>query len=104
MEVVVVESEIPVSAPVPAALGQIDDARVATQAADDGNWLTHGRTFEEQRFSPLTQINRETVSGPGLAGSATWAPTAPEATPIVVDGVMFFTGAGASVRPGGRWR
>jgi glucose dehydrogenase len=62
---VVSEAMVPVPAPV--ALGQVDDARVANAADDDGNWLTHGRTFDEQRFSPLTQINRETISGLGLA-------------------------------------
>jgi quinohemoprotein ethanol dehydrogenase len=97
-EVAVVETEVPVSVPVPAALGQVDDARVANQAADDGNWLMHGRTFEEQRFSPLTQVNRETVSGLGLAWFRDMGTNRTlEATPIVVDGVMFFTGAWSRV-------
>jgi PQQ-dependent dehydrogenase (methanol/ethanol family) len=97
-EVVVVENEVPTSVFAPATLGQVDDARVASQAADDGNWLTHGRTFEEQRFSPLTQINRETVPDLGLAWFRDMATNRTlEATPIVVDGVMFFTGAWSRV-------
>ena len=93
-----VASDVMVSAPAPVALGQVDDARVARAPADDGNWLTHGRTFDEQRFSPLTQINRETVSGLGLAWFRDMGTNRTlEATPIVVDGVMFFSGAWSRV-------
>jgi quinohemoprotein ethanol dehydrogenase len=99
-EVVVVENGVPASAsaPAPATLGQVDDSRVANAPADDGNWLTHGRTFDEQRFSPLTQINRDTVSGLGLAWFRDMGTNRTlEATPIVVDGVMFFSGAWSRV-------
>ena len=37
--------------------------------SEPGNWLAYGRDYEEQRFSPLTQINRETVDRLGLAFS-----------------------------------
>ena len=93
-----VVSDVMVSAPAPAALGQVDDARVTGAAADDGNWLTHGRTFDEQRFSPLTQINRETISGLGLAWFRDMGTNrTQEATPIVVDGVMFFSSSWSRV-------
>jgi len=96
-EVAVVDSEVLVAAPA-AGLGQVDDSRVANAPADDGNWLTHGRTFDEQRFSPLTQINRDTVSGLGLAWFRDMGTNRTlEATPIVVDGVMFFSGAWSRV-------
>ena len=47
----------------------VDGKRIA--AADDtpGEWLTHGRTYGEQRFSPLTQISTTTVKDLGLAWS-----------------------------------
>ena len=45
-----VVSDVMVPVPAQVALGQVDDARVANAAADDGNWLTHGRTFDEQRL------------------------------------------------------
>ena len=35
----------------------IDDARLVAANADSANWLTYGRTYDEQRFSPLRQIN-----------------------------------------------
>ena len=36
-------------------------------ASDPGNWLTHGGTYNEQRFSKLDQINSENVGKLGLA-------------------------------------
>ncbi len=62
--------------------------------ADDEpqNWLSHGRTYSEQRFSPLDQINDDNVSKLGLA----WYYDIPirrgmEATSIVIDGRMYTT-------------
>ena len=47
--------------------GNIDDARINNAASEPGNWLAHGLDYREQRFSPLTQINRDTVAKLGLA-------------------------------------
>ena len=75
--------------------GNITVARIiAEEKADKGNWLAHGRTFNEQRFSPLKQINVQNVKQLGLA----WHyklddDRGIEASPIVVDGVMYTTGA-----------
>ena len=41
-------------------LGWVDEARVLAAAeAEPGSWLAHGQTYEELRFSTLTQINRD---------------------------------------------
>ena len=73
-------------------IGQIDDARINNAASEPGNWLAYGRDYEEQRFSPLKQINRETVDRLGLAFELDLGGNdALEATPIVVDNTMFFT-------------
>ena len=64
----------------------------AIMAADEtpGDWIAHGRTYDEQRHSPLTQISTENVSELGLARYADLGTTRGlESTPIVVDGVMF---------------
>ncbi len=55
-----------------------------------GDWLTHGRDWGEQRFSPLDQINADNVSELGLA----WfddleTMRGVQATPLVVDGVLY---------------
>ncbi len=73
-------------------IGLIDDERIKNAESEPGNWLAFGRTYEEQRFSPLTQINRDTVADLGLAWFKDMGTNrALEATPIVVDGIMFFT-------------
>ena len=48
-------------------MGLIDDERIKNAESEPGNWLAYGRTYEEQRFSPLTQINKDSVSKLGLA-------------------------------------
>jgi quinohemoprotein ethanol dehydrogenase len=57
-------------------------------------WPNYGRDPQEQRFSPVDQINRETVGKLGLA----WAQEVDsdrgqEATPIMVDGVIYVSTA-----------
>ena len=81
------------SAPAAAAsIGLIDDDRINKAEDEPGNWLAYGRTYEEQRYSPLTQINKTNVSDLGLAWYKDMGTNrAQEATPIVVDGIMFFT-------------
>ncbi|MFK8021019.1 MAG: PQQ-dependent dehydrogenase, methanol/ethanol family [Pseudomonadales bacterium] len=62
------------------------------EASVDGNWLTHGRDDAEQRFSPLTQIDSRSVERIGLAWQQDMSSTRGlEATPIVIDGVMYTT-------------
>jgi len=58
--------------------------------ANAGNWLSYGRTWDEQRYSPLTQINDRTVQRLGLAwydDLGTYHGI--EATPLAVDGVLY---------------
>jgi quinohemoprotein ethanol dehydrogenase len=72
----------------------VDEARILRADHEPGNWLTHGRTYDEQRFSPLDQINSGNVSQLGLAWSYELrVPRGAEATPLVVDGVMYVTSA-----------
>ena len=76
----------------------VDRARIINADKEPGNWMTHGRTYDEQRFSPLKQINDGNVTQLGLA----WyfdmdTDRGQESTPIVVDGVMYFTSAWSKV-------
>ena len=82
--------------PLPPA--SVDAARVIHADNEPGNWMTHGRTYSEQRFSPLNQINDQDVSRLGLAWSLDLdTHRGQEATPIVVDGVMYFSTAWSKV-------
>jgi len=77
----------------------IDDARIANADSEPGNWLAHGRTWSEQRFSPLNQINTTTVEGLSLSWHVDLDTTrGQQATPIVVDGVLYSTSAWSKVQ------
>ena len=55
-------------------------------------WLLHGRTYAEERHSPLDQINTTNIDQIGLSWSfETGTNRGHETTPIVKDGVMFIT-------------
>lgn len=70
----------------------VDQDRLLNADADIGNWLTYGRTYQEQRFSPLDQINDKNIDQLGLA----WSLELPtnqnvESTPLAIDGVLYLT-------------
>lgn len=71
----------------------LDHARLVAAGSEQGNWLAHGRTYDEKRFSPLTQVNDGNVQQLGLAWHFnTNHSRGLEATPIVINGVMYSTG------------
>src|SRR6202790_3987361 len=71
---------------------EVDDAALRAADSDSANWITYGRTYSEQRFSPLKQIDEQSVSKLGLAWSYDLETLrGVEATPLVKDGVMYTT-------------
>ena len=73
---------------------EVDDAALRAADGDSANWITYGRTYSEQRFSPLTEIDEQSVGKLGLAWSYDLETLrAVEATPLVKDGVMYMTSA-----------
>ncbi len=74
--------------------GGIDDAALANTTASSEDWLTHGKTYQEQRYVAHDQVNKDNVKDLGLA----WAlevgsKRGIEGTPLVVDGIMYATGS-----------
>jgi len=60
------------------------------ETVDPADWASTGRTWDEQHFSPLDQINVDNVGQLGLAWYVDLATDrGQEATPIVVDGVLY---------------
>jgi len=58
------------------------------------HWLLDGRTYADQRFSSLVQIDEPNVAQLGLLRSHDTQPRRGlEATPIVVDGVSYASGS-----------
>ncbi len=80
------------------AVNNLDGARIVDADSEPQNWLAHGRTYGEQRYSPLDKINAGNVKDLGLAWTYdTDTIRGLEASPIVVDGVMFATGSWSKV-------
>ena len=73
---------------------RVDDQRIVSSAEQEPqNWLSHGHTYKEQRFSLLTKISPKNISELGLAWSKPIGDFSMrmQGTPIVVDGVMYVT-------------
>ncbi len=67
-----------------------DDRALVNAGSDRDNWRLHGRTYDNQRFSPLTQINKDTVGQLTLIRTLhTGVNNSFEDTPIEVDGVLY---------------
>lgn len=72
------------------AKGSVDNHVLSDESGGD-DWPAYGRTFSEQRYSPLKQINDGNVTRLGLA----WSIESPEpinasAAPIEADGVIYY--------------
>jgi quinohemoprotein ethanol dehydrogenase len=72
--------------------GEVTQQRILAAANDPGNWLVHGGTFNERRFSPARLVNRSNVQHLGLG----WyrdipSPDGLNAAPIAVDGVVYIS-------------
>ena len=77
----------------------VDGSRIENADAEPQNWLSHGRSYSEQRFSPLEQLNEATIDRLGLA----WyldldTKRGQQASPLIVDGVMYSTSAWSKVQ------
>ena len=78
--------------------GNIDQQRALAAEQDTANWLLHGGTYSEQRFSSLHQITDKNVNDLGLAWYAdVLSIDGLLATPIVVDGVIYLSSTFANV-------
>ena len=71
-------------APVKPTLSPLDDRSTGA------DWAGYGRTFGEQHFSPLTQINAANVGKLGLAWSFDLGPGNSLTTPLAIDGTLYF--------------
>src|ERR1700722_11878459 len=68
----------------------VTDQQLLNANSDQDNWLLYGRTYDNQRFSPLTQINSGNVKRlTPVAIIQTGIANSFEVTPIVVNGVMY---------------
>jgi quinohemoprotein ethanol dehydrogenase len=72
----------------------VTDSTLRAADADSANWLSYGRTYNEQRHSPLRQIDERTVNRLGLAWFVDLQTLRGlEATSLVNNGVLYTTSA-----------
>ena len=86
------------STPATQAVADVNTKRILQAEQEPQNWLTHGRTYNEQRYSPLSQITEDNIANLGLAWFHDFdTKRGMEATPIVVDGVIYVSGSWSRV-------
>jgi alcohol dehydrogenase (cytochrome c)/quinohemoprotein ethanol dehydrogenase len=94
------QSPAPEAVPKPVrAAAAVDAERIANADREPGNWMSYNRTYDEQRYSPLSGINTGNVKRLGLAWyvDLDTAARAQESTPLVIDGAMYITTAWSKV-------
>lgn len=75
----------------------VTDAMLAAGVGDE--WLSYGGGYDEQRFSPLTQISDQNVGELGLAWFADLdTARGQEATPLMHDGTLYVSTAWSMVK------
>ena len=82
----------------PAMPAAVNAERIVNADAEPGNWMSHGRTYDEQRFSPLDAINDGNAERLGLS----WYFDVPtrrgmQGTPLMIDGVLYASGSWSRV-------
>jgi len=81
------------------ASADVDARRMAEADHDPGNWMSYGRTYSEQRFSPLERITADNVKQLGLAWYADLDTNrGQEGTPLAIDGVLYVSTAWSKVK------
>lgn len=75
-----------------AVTGAVDSAAIVANAKTTKDWPSYGLDYAETRFSKLDQINTDNVKQLGLQWSySLGSERGVEATPVVVDGIMYVT-------------
>ena len=79
----------------PTLAGEVTPDRLVNANREPQNWLMNHRTYDGQRFSPLTRINRENVKNLKLAFAVPLGGQigngAVEATPLAENGFLYIT-------------
>jgi quinohemoprotein ethanol dehydrogenase len=81
-----------------AAVGKVDGRFIRANAATGRDWPSYGLDYAETRHSRLAKITADNVKDLGLVWSYDLESTrGVEATPVVVDGVMYVTASWSTV-------
>jgi len=84
------------------ASAQMSEFRPVTESVlanpDPGDWLMINRTFDQHRYSPLNQINKNNVGQLRMAWTRGLPAGSQESTPIVYRGVMYLYVPGGTIQ------
>lgn len=93
-----VTTPAPVEQQAATGFAQVNQERLVAADAEPGQWMSRGRDYNEQHYSPLDQINTENVSELGLAWYSDFDTNrGQEATPLIIDGVIYISTAWSKV-------
>ncbi len=68
----------------------VTQERLLNAASEPGQWLTYGGSYQEQRYSQLTQITADNIDQLGMAWYADLGTNrGQESTPLFIDGVIY---------------
>ena len=90
----------------PAPAADVPAQRMLNAGSEPQNWLLHHGNYAGQRYSPLNQINRDTVKNlkvawtvalAGVEGGGIWSHGGLEGTPLAEDGFLYVTDGWGSV-------
>ncbi len=85
----------PVAAP---AAANVTNERLLNAESEPGQWMMTGGTYEETHFSPLSEINRDTIGRLSLAWYADYDTNlSQQGTPLYIDGTVYVSTAWSSV-------
>ena len=82
----------------PAPPARVDDTRLLHASKEPQNWMIYGGSWSEQHYSPLSSIDATNISRLKPAWSFDFDTyRGQEATPVVIDGVMYVSSAWSKV-------
>ena len=98
-EATVAAPEAATAAPEVGSPANVSAERLTNAASEPGQWMTHGGTYAEQRYSQLEQITADNVNQLGLAFAVDLdSNRGQEATPLMVDGTLYISTAWSKVK------
>jgi quinohemoprotein ethanol dehydrogenase len=81
-----------------ATAANVTTQRLLNAAEEPSQWMMVGGTYEERHYSPLAEINRDTVNQLGLSWFADYDTNlSQQGTPLYIDGVLYVSTAWSKV-------
>jgi PQQ-dependent dehydrogenase (methanol/ethanol family) len=94
----VVPAATSAATPATVAAANVTTERLLNAADEPSQWMMVGGTYEERHYSPLAEINRDTINQLGLSWFADYDTNlSQQGTPLYIDGVIYVSTAWSKV-------